>query len=1359
MPHTYLSKVFGCGMCSAPNSISVVEPGSVLCTSHIFSSGSPTESFRTILDESDSCLPDQPTRKVSSPYLGSERTKDLHLSTIVMFCPTEEESLHFVRCGDSGMTQTSPCRAKEVTETGDPTDKGFDSAGSTQTGMFVDRGHLLSFLDDPSHMIASLHQVGGCRNISISGPRDLSVPRVTDSGKAVENRSTIPDVTSTYLFCRPQDQTVRDTLHSTSGDRDMHRESFAHLLRGTGQGTSAIMRPNAPVNFSRQIGSSASNLVDPSGSLLVDANPAYTSTTHEIRWTQFEQETMASDKNVGSLLPMPIKTGLLERKSGESSIPRTTPPANTEQLCPTITSRGQGEHTLPTNANKVKGESDPDSGSVLYDHSLPVQTIEGQNVTPSWNELSLLMNPSDPITHYLPLPSPFSSTSTPECDKEGHTSLLVQHSFTRHTSICPFTCTYTTDPNEAYPNKRFCSQCHALSSTQRLAKGKFTQTKMNHEQYGLKQSHLDQFDPHGNDSVFGPILNSIALVPPIGSYPPAVIARLSPEHSHSDILKKAPVKLPVKRDEPYQSNLGVQPSGENVPVSPGVRMPPKSLIKFESTRKSQDDSLVCFSRVDKTGKKPKELYQVDLNSTQAVATHPNISAELENNEDYLGTFRCIYVEVVMRRDLEGVAHPDYLAQTEARTVHMMLLRKLKNAVATHILDCMSKRTDSENIASESSEMPPRMSALGDRGSTESSGITSQCCENNEFRKEPIESGITIWPNHFSARERTTGLKSFLVRVGKMYKYLPTSTLGRKYSGSGGVYVFTSGLQHTKLPKPWWDHVRSVGKPSDHRSAGAWKIPSLDLIVGGLINYGHHLQILVSSNDGRLGVVCCHADALVTELIGKGTRYVVNRKRRAVESNPLGVSASGDSLRMFIKSPLLARLLASNGMDLALAIGLEDLGLGVSAIRKESLVTHTSKWDTIVVYTKSASGVLDHGLTKLLTIGIQRLRAVSLDLAQSATKLRRQVMPVESVNYLHRKLHESGSKLLIGTRSFWQNLELHKELQSVSTAYHGTLGHCIRGNAYCPAEIHPRAPDPDAYEVFRTLFDPILSHFASVLNATYQPDSCYQLPKEGNTKVNIPNILRYRVRFVRNIAGFPFSPIMTVNEYETVERMCKEALLAWKEEGSGNWYRLQDIEDQDPKLYHHLQRRHLLMPNQTAIRKACGNYRFWPRGRSVYIAPSKHPACDLVVQINHEDHLRVICVDWSGKHPYLAYSRATRLISWLDRRLNFSKSPKWGYLSPLVSNVGTGMQLSAWLKIPRLEKNVALVERVCTRYRLRFVSTCPHGISSLYQIFDVAPISSLGRSESHIAIGFIQSLRRICKAYGKHSRECQQLNVV
>ncbi|GAA38635.2 arginine kinase [Clonorchis sinensis] len=1271
-----------------------------------------------------------------------------------MFCPTEEELLNFVQCGDFGMTQTSPCRAKEVTETGDPTDKGFDSGGSTQTGMFVNRGHLLSFFDDPSHMIASLHQVGSFRNSSISGPRDLSVPRVTDSGKAAENRSTIPDVTSTYLFYGPQDQTVREVLHSTSGDRDMHRESFAHITRGTGPGPSDSMRPNAPVDFSRQIGSSASNLVDPSGSFLVDANPAYTSTTHEIRWTQFEQETMASDKNVASLLPMPIKTGLLERKSGDSSIPRTTPPANTEQLCPTITSRGQGEHTLSIKANKVKGESCSDGGSIPYDHSLPVQTIEGQTTNPSWNDLSLLMNPSDPITHYLTIPSPFSSTSTFECDREGHTSLLVQHSFTRHTSICPFTCTYPTGSNDAYPNKHFCSQCHALSSTQRLEKGKFTQAKVNHEQCGLEQSHLDQFDPLGNDRVFGPILNCIILVPPIGSYPPAVIVRLSPEHFHNNILKKTLVKLPVKRDEPHQSNPGIQPSGENVPIAPGERMPPKSLINLESTKKSQDDSLVCFSRVDKTGKKPKELYQVDLNSTQAIATHPHSSAELENNEDHLRSFRCIYVEVVMRRDLEGVAHPDYLAQTEARTVHMMLLRKLKNAVATHILDCMSKRTDSECTASESSDPPPGMSELGDRGSTESSGVTSQCCENNEFRKEPPESGITIWPNHFSAQKRTTGLKSFLVRVGKMYKYLPTPTVGRKYSGSGGVYVFTSGLQHTKLPKPWWDHVRSVEKPSDHRSAGAWKVHSLGLIVGGLVNYGHHLQILVSSNDGRLGVVFCHADALVTELIGKGTRYIVNRKPKAVEANPLGVSASGDSIRMFIKSPLLARLLASNGMDLALAIGLEDLGLGVSAIPKESLVTHASTWDTIVVYTKSASGVLDHGMTKLLTMGIQRLHAVGLDLAQSATKLRRQVMPVESMNYLYRKLHESGSRLLMGTGSFWRNLALHKELQSVSTMYHGTLGHCIRGNAYCPAEIHPRAPDPDAYEVFRTLFDPILSHFASVLNATCQPDSYYQLAKESNTKVNIPNVLRYRVRFVRNIAGFPFSPLMTVNEYETVERMCKEALLAWKEEGSGNWYRLQDIEGQNPKLYQHLQRRHLLMPNQTAIRKACGNYRFWPQGRSVYIAPSKHPDCDLVAQINHEDHLRVICVDWSGKHPYLAYSRATRLISWLDRRLNFSRSPKWGYLSPLVNNVGTGMCLSAWLKMPRLENNVALVERVCTRYRLRFGSTCPHGISSLYQIFDVAPISSLGRSESQIAIGFIQSLRRICKAYGTHSRECQ-----
>lgn len=1326
----------------------MVEPAPLHPVARLLSIHAETESLSCTGHEADlvSCkLGDHP---VPSAELCSENgKKNVNLNMTLMFCATEEELLT-CNMGDSDSNQCKSLATRSTIAGEKVSIQAHDFSPSLRAKLLIEDPLLTTLADKPYHRLASLKHFEEYSSTTAPFLETLGSLESANSPKRFTyGSSTIPNMSSTILFDELHLSTTTTTtagmkctrMEQHTGRRKCGTPSADRLFAAE----SLDGRPRVPSGLLPKESSDAYDPAYPSEFLVADQNPGCTSTTHEVRWTQAEQDTLQTDGTTGPSIPVPnTRVSLVGHYADDSwHALHALHPTNVPDLAPCLeNTEPEIAFLLPPNYQACSNTLSPnvsrpnvyrsftDGPSSPFDHSLPIPT-DVPNLTQTLNDCSWLGEPTCPATHYVAIPERCSSSSTLECDKDGPTSLLVQQSLTRHTTVCPFTCSYSpvTSVTEVRPT---CARCEAQLNARKMTKQRGTQTitapdfmVTPNRSTGPQLTHMT------------PCLSTSA---PVGSEPPSMRVHVKFEANGTYLIQTVipgaestgMTTSALLRSVLTPSDNEIRP--EKLAPLRVRQLPRKPVTHFEPFEKLQSAS--THASKSSKSKRSNKMKNLDINMLNGSVTDiASSTGECEGNLiDLSKLFCCTYVEVSLKRNLQSVAPPSCLTDVDARMVHTLLEHKLQNAVATKFMSSSVKSKPSDT-SSLSSTYPPPLNESGDvRSATNfTDSSTHRTLMDPAVKKRPRE------------------FKSFLVRVGNIYKYLPIRTVS-KTRACGGVYMFTSGPRHVRPPKPWWDHIQKEQRLCNHSSVAAWKIDTLRLVVGGLLNHDCHLHVLVSSNDGRLGVVYDHGIGLLAELVQKGTRYASNQTAGS-STRKSENSCIQDSVRMHFRAPILARLIDSEMHDVSSVVGLNDLGLGVSLTSKRGNMKFSKTVDTITLYTMSEQFIPDLQQVRKLLIGVRRLRELSMELARSAHQLKRLVMPVESMDYLLHLLRKRASKLFVTSNEFLSR-DFGKALRSVYTSYHGSLAHCIRGNAYCPKEHHPRATDPDAFNVFRELLDPILGNFALCLNARSQPLSNYEIPNIARPKADSRYLLRYRVRFARNLAGFGFPPVMSRRDFESVEQLCKDALLSWKEEGLGCWYRLCEFEEQNPSLFKNLQRKQLLMPTQNAVRQSSGTARFWPQGRSVYLAPKNYSNCDLVAQINGDDHLRVLCIDWTGKQPYLAYSRATKLMSWLDSRLQFSRSAQWGFLSPSLRNVGTGMQLSGWLRMNTLEHNVASIERLCTRYRLQVCSTCPHGLTSHYRLLDVAPISTLGRTEAEVMLCFMESMQRVCRWYEKSVRD-------
>jgi arginine kinase len=123
--------------------------------------------------------------------------------------------------------------------------------------------------------------------------------------------------------------------------------------------------------------------------------------------------------------------------------------------------------------------------------------------------------------------------------------------------------------------------------------------------------------------------------------------------------------------------------------------------------------------------------------------------------------------------------------------------------------------------------------------------------------------------------------------------------------------------------------------------------------------------------------------------------------------------------------------------------------------------------------------------------------------------------------------------------------------------------------------------------------------------------------------------------------------------------------------------------------------HFLFKEGDRFLQAANACRFWPIGRGIYHNNEK----SFLVWVNEEDHLRIISMQQGGDLATI-YKRMVAGVSEIEKKLPFSHSDRFGFLTFCPTNLGTTIRASVHIKLPKLASDKALLDATAGQYNLQ-----------------------------------------------------------
>ena len=207
----------------------------------------------------------------------------------------------------------------------------------------------------------------------------------------------------------------------------------------------------------------------------------------------------------------------------------------------------------------------------------------------------------------------------------------------------------------------------------------------------------------------------------------------------------------------------------------------------------------------------------------------------------------------------------------------------------------------------------------------------------------------------------------------------------------------------------------------------------------------------------------------------------------------------------------------------------------------------------------------------------------------------------------------------------------------------------------------------------------------------------------------------RLRLARNVAIAPFPGQAGPEELDRVAAACRAPFEA-SPDFADFW--LLDVAALDAMARRSLVERHLvsipLVEN--------------PEHRLAILSPTG----TLAVMVNEEDHLRMQCF-LPGRDVREAWRILDRLDDWLAGLLPWCFSPRHGYLTTHLANLGTGLRASAMVHLPALQMAGRREEtlRAASNLGVAVRGLYGEGSESAGDLFQVSNRFALGPSEDEI----------------------------
>lgn len=313
----------------------------------------------------------------------------------------------------------------------------------------------------------------------------------------------------------------------------------------------------------------------------------------------------------------------------------------------------------------------------------------------------------------------------------------------------------------------------------------------------------------------------------------------------------------------------------------------------------------------------------------------------------------------------------------------------------------------------------------------------------------------------------------------------------------------------------------------------------------------------------------------------------------------------------------------------------------------------------------------------------------------------------------------GCRSLLKKHLTW---DVWSRLKDLKTRSGVGLVDCMRsGLAHADSAVGLYAGDADCYTTFAPLFAPVIAD----CHPGFAPDRQH---RDGGRAIKFEpanpdpdgiHILSTRVRVVRNLAGFNFRPTATSAEDRAVERTVTAALAGLKGELAGRYRPIAELSADD-------------VPPSSAdgcgfttydrFQAAAGLNRHWPAARGIFSNPSR----TFLAWVNEEDHLRLISVQQNADIA-VAFARLRRAIDAIEQALDVQKSDDYGFLSSCPTNLGTSLQASFHVRLPRSGGSPEFHE-ICGQHHLAVRGSVGEHVSGVPHVYAISNQRRLGLSE-------------------------------
>ena len=339
-----------------------------------------------------------------------------------------------------------------------------------------------------------------------------------------------------------------------------------------------------------------------------------------------------------------------------------------------------------------------------------------------------------------------------------------------------------------------------------------------------------------------------------------------------------------------------------------------------------------------------------------------------------------------------------------------------------------------------------------------------------------------------------------------------------------------------------------------------------------------------------------------------------------------------------------------------------------------------------------------------------------------------------------------------------NPGLYDKLKDKKTSTGVSLGHCIKTGVDNPGHPHIKtvglvAGDEESYEVFKELFDPVIS----ARHNGYGPDRTHptnlNVDELSTTKIDPDGkyVLTSRCRTGRSVRGFRLPPCVSFEERRECEAVIVKSLLSLQGDLKGDYFPLAGSRSYAPKpngmsLEKEEQLRsagNLFQEPDSTLLLSSGCGRHWPDARGIY----HNDDANLFVWVNEEDQMRIVSMEKGDNVQRIIerFSKATEQIQKClkDQGYEFMHNDHLGWVLTCPSNLGTGLRAGAMVKVPKFSARSDF-KNLLSQMGLQARGGGGVDSDAVGGIYDISNADRLGKSEVQLVNIFIEGVAQIIR---------------